>query len=219
VTSPTQRRLFAALGVGSVAAELAGVAVGAVGNRAFVTITSSPSDVRSAFAKPVTTAAWAGAYMEMLSVGLFLGFAIWACARLGGGVLGSIAGGAAVAYTAVVAASLAFGDALSYRSGHGMDLQLATTLSTLNEALYVSTWFLAVFFLLAAAPMARAAGHRVVGWSGVAIALVILAATAVSLDDLGQMSNMLWLAWIVGTSVALGRAPKTERVAGDVALA
>ena len=219
MTSQTHTRLFAALGVGSVAVELAGVALGALGNRAFVTITSTPGEVRAAFARPVTTTAWVGAYMEMLSIGMFLAFAIWACARLGGGVMGSIAAGAAVAYTAVSAASLAVGDALSYRSGHGMDLQLATTMSTLNEALFVATWFLAVFFLLAAAPMALGAGHRVIGWSGIGIAAVILAATALSLDNLGQLSNMLWLAWICGTSVALVRAPGSEPARGDVALA
>ena len=61
MTHPNRNTIFALCGVASVIIELAGVAVGALGNRAFVTITSSPADVRSAFAKPVTTAAWAGA--------------------------------------------------------------------------------------------------------------------------------------------------------------
>lgn len=211
--------LFALFGVASVIIELAGVAVGALGNRAFVTITSSPADVRSAFAKPVTSAAWVGAYMEMLSAGLFLAFAVWACARLGGGVLGSIATGAAVAYTAVGAAGLAVGDALSYRAGHGMSVQLATTMATVNEALFVATWFLSVFFLLAAAPLALAAGHRVIGWSAVGIAAVVLVTTAVSLDNLGQMSNMLWLIWIAGTGIALARAGEAEPASADAVLA
>jgi hypothetical protein len=211
--------LFALFGVASVIIELAGVAVGALGNRAFVTITSSPSDVQSAFAKPVTTAAWVGAYMEILSVGLFLAFAIWACARLGGGLLGSIGTGAAVAYTAVTVSALAVGDALSYRSGHGMDIQLATTMTTLNEALFVATWFLSVFYLLAVGPLALAAGRRVIGWSAIGIAAVILVTTAVSLDNLGQMSNMLWLIWITGTGIALARAGKPETASADVVLA
>jgi hypothetical protein len=211
--------LFALFGVASVIIELAGVAVGALGNRAFVTITSSPADVRSAFAKPVTTAAWVGAYMEILSVGLFLAFAVWACARLGGGLLGSIGTGAAVAYTAVTVSALAVGDALSYRSGHGMGVQLATTMTTLNEALFVATWFLSVFYLLAAGPLALAAGRRVIGWSAIGIAAVILVTTAVSLDNLGQMSNMLWLIWIAGTGIALARSGEREAASADVVLA
>ena len=215
----TRNTLFAALGVGSVVIELAGVGIGALGNRAFVTITSPPADVRAAFAKQVGTAAWAGAYLEVLSVGMFLAFAIWASVRLGGGLLGSIAAGAAVAYTAVTTTALAIGDTLSYRSGHGIDLQLATTLTVLNEAVFVATWFLAAFFLLAVAPMAISAGRRVIGWSAVAVTVAILVTSAVSLDNLGQMSNMLWLLWIAGTSVALARIPAEEHATVEVALA
>ena len=219
MTHPNRNTIFALCGVASVIIELAGVAVGALGNRAFVTITSSPADVRSAFAKPVTTAAWAGAYMEMLSVGLFLAFAVWMFARLGGGLLGSIGTGVAIAYTAVGTSALAVGDALSYRSGHGMDLQLATMMTTLNQGLFVATWFLAVFYLVAAGPLALAAGRRVIGWSALGIAGVILVTTAVSLDNLGQMSNMLWLIWIAGTGIALARAGEAESAAADVVLA
>jgi len=211
-------RLFAAFGIGSVVAELAGVAIGAIGGRPFVTITSSPADVRSAYDGSVGVAAWAGAYLEMISVGMFLAFAIWACMRLGGGLLGAIAAAAATAYTAVTMASLGIGDALAYRAGHGMSVQLATTLSTLNEAVYVCTWFLAVFYLLAIAPMALADGRRVVGWSAVGVSLVTLVTTAVSLDNLGQMSNILWLLWIIGTSVSLARG-STEAARTEVALA
>ena len=39
-----------------------------------------------------------------------------------------------------------------------------------------------------------------IGWSAVAISAVVLVTTAVSLDNFGQMSNFLWLPWIVGTS-------------------
>ena len=214
-----QDRVFAALGVGSVVAELAGFAIGSLGGRPFVTITSSPADVRSAFDSSVTTAAWVGAYVEMLSFGMFLAFAIWAAAKLGGGLLGSVAAAAATAYAAVSIGALGIGDALAYRAGHGMGVQLASTLVTLNEAVYVCTWFLSVFYLLAIAPMALAAGRRVIGWSAVAISAVVLVTTAVSLDNFGQMSNFLWLAWIVGTSIALARGQRSEAPAAEVALA
>jgi hypothetical protein len=219
VKHKSHERLFAALGIGSVVAELGGVAIGAIGGRPFVTITSSPADVRSAFDSSVGVAAWIGAYLEMLSFGMFLAFAIWACARLGGGLLGAIAAAAATGYTTLSLGALGVGDALAYRAGHGMDIQLATTLVTLNEAVYVCTWFLSVFYLLAIAPMALAGGLRIIGWSAVGISLVVLVTTAVSLDNLGQMSNLLWLAWIVGTSVSLARGVRPEAAQAEVALA
>jgi hypothetical protein len=219
VTDTTHPRLFAAFGVGSVAAELAGIAIGAAGGRPFVTITSSPADVRSAYATSVGTAAWIGAYLELISFGMFLAFAIWACFRLGGGLLGAIAAAAATGYTTLSIGALGIGDALAYRAGHGMDVQLATTLTTLNEAVYVCTWFLAVFYLLAVAPMAIATGRRMIGWSAIGVSLLILVTTAVSLDNLGQMSNLLWLLWIVAASVSLARGSDAKAAQAEVALA
>jgi hypothetical protein len=219
VTDTTHPRLFAAFGVGSVVAELAGVALGAAGGRPFVTITSSPADVRSAYASSVGTAAWIGAYLELISFGMFLAFAIWACLRLGGGLLGAIAAAAATGYTTLSIGALGIGDALAYRAGHGMDVQLATTLTTLNEAVYVCTWFLAVFYLLAVAPMAIATGRRMIGWSAIGVSLLTLVTTAVSLDNLGQMSNLLWLLWIVVTSVSLARGSDAKAAQAEVALA
>jgi hypothetical protein len=212
-------RLFAAFGVGSVVTELAGVAVGAAGGRPFVTITSSPSDVRSAFDTSVGVATWVGAYLELLSFGMFLAFAIWASIRLGGGLLGAIATAAATGYTTLSIGALGIGDALAYRAGHGMGVQLATTLVALNEAVYVCTWFLSVFYMLAIAPMALAHGRRIIAWSAIGISIVTLVTTAVSLDNLGQMSNLLWLIWIVGTSVSLARRAHTEAAQPNMALA
>jgi hypothetical protein len=208
-----QNRLFAGFGIASVVLELAGVAIGALGGRQFATISSTPAQIQAAFAKPVTTAAWVGAYLEILSVGLFLAFAMWACRRLGGGLLGSIAGAAATGYVAVTITALGIGDAIVYRAGHPIDVALASALITLNEAVYVGTWFLAVFFLLAAAPMALAHGLRLLGWSALAVAAIILTTTAASLDNIGQMSNLLWLVWIVGASISLAR----EQVASPLA--
>lgn len=198
-------RLFAACGIASVAVMLAGVGIGATGGRQFVTITSTPAEIAEAVAKPAGTAVWVGAYLELLSFGCFLAFAVWACAKLGGGLLGQVARAAATSYATVSVASLAVMDTIAYRSGHGMGLQLATTLVTLNEALFVVTWFLSTFFLLAAGPLALKAGHRVLGWSAIAVAAIVLVLTPASLDNLAQLANLLWLAWIVAASVALGR--------------
>ena len=198
-------RLFAASGIGSVALMLAGVGIGAAGGRQFATISSTPADIADAVAHPAGVALWAGAYLELISFGLFLAFAAWACARLGGGVLGQIARAAATSYATISVASLAVMDTIAYRSGHGMGLQLATTLITLNEALFVVTWFLSAVFLLAAGALALQTGRQALGWSAVAIASIILVVTPISLDNLAQMTNLLWLAWIVAASVALAR--------------
>jgi hypothetical protein len=198
-------RLFAASGIGSVALMLAGVGIGASGGRQFATISSTPADIADAVAHPAGVALWAGAYLELISFGLFLAFAAWACAKLGGGVLGQIARAAATSYATISVASLAVMDTIAYRSGHGMGLQLATTLITLNEALFVVTWFLSAVFLLAAGALALQAGRRALGWSAVAIASIILVVTPISIDNLAQMTNLLWLAWIVAASVALAR--------------
>jgi hypothetical protein len=210
-------RLFAASGIGSVALMLAGVGIGAAGGRQFATISSTPADVADAVAHPAGVALWAGAYLELISFGLFLAFAAWACAKLGGGVLGQIARAAATSYATISVASLAVMDTIAYRSGHGMGLQLATTLITLNEALFVVSWFLSAVFLLAAGALALQRGRQALGWSAVAIASIIVVVTPISVDNLAQMTNMLWLAWIVAASVALARR-RSSRV-GAVAAA
>jgi len=204
----TQNRLFGAFGIASVALMLTGVAIGSTGTNRTLTVSSTPAEVARALAEPAGTAAWVGAYVELLSFGFFLAFAVWACARLGGGVLGQVARAAATAYVTLSIASLGVMDAIAYRSGKGMDVGLATTLVTVNEALYVCTWFLAVFFLLAAGPLALAGGRRALGWSAVAVAAAILVATAASFDGAGQLAFLLWLVWIVCAAVGLARGER-----------
>jgi hypothetical protein len=201
----TQNRVFATLGVASVALELGAVVLGKSGGRQFASVTSSPAQVAHALAQPVHAAFWVGAYVEILSFGCFLAFALWACARLGGGLLGRIGGAAATAFVTLSIAALGLGDAIAYRGGKGMDLQLGTALITVSEALYVCSWFLGVFFLLAVAPLALAAGRRALGRSALAVAALMLVLTAASVDNLAQMAYMLWLAWIVYASLALAR--------------
>ena len=200
-----QDRLYGAAGVASVVAVLAGVGIEAAGGRTFPTVTSAPGEVAKALAHPAGTAVWAGAYLEMLSYGFFLAFAAWACVRLGGGLLGGIAGAAAAGYAALSIAALAVGDAIEYRAGHGLGVQLGTALFTIQEALYVGTWFLSSFFLLAAGGLALSCGRRALGWAAFTVAGLTLVLTVVSLDNLGQMANFLWLLWIVWASIALAR--------------
>jgi hypothetical protein len=213
----TQDRLFGACGVASVLLILAGVVLGAIGGRTFATISSTPAQIAHDLAKPAGNAVWAAAYLELLSGGLFLAFAVWTCARLGGGLLGAIGRAAATGYVAVGIAGLAVGDAIEYRAGHGIGVQLGSALITINEALYVGTWFLSVFFLLAVGPLALSTGRRALGWSAIGIAGITLVLTAVSLDNLGQMANFLWLLWIAWAGIALARGERAP--ASAVALA
>jgi hypothetical protein len=202
-------RLFASCGIAFVVLTLVGVGIATVGGKTHnLTVTSTPTQIAHAIAKPAGTAVWIGAYLEMLSAGAFLAFAIWACAKLGGGLFGAVGRAAATGYATATVASLSIMAAIAYRAGHGMSLQTATTLVTLNEAVYVGTWFLSVFFLLAAGALALAQTRRALGWSAIGIAMLTLIGTAVSLNNLGQMSSLLWFAWIVYASIALARGKR-----------
>jgi hypothetical protein len=201
-----QDRWFALCGVASVVIELVGTFVQMGSNDTHsLTWASSTAAIARAFSHRATTVVWVGAYLELVAIGLFLVFAIWAARKLGGGVLGSIAAGIAAANLAVSFVSLALLDAAAYLAGGHLPIATARTLVVLNGATFVTTWFLNAFYLLAVAPLALSAGRRVVGWSAVAIAAVTLVSAAASPGNVGQMSTLLWLLWIVGTSVALVR--------------
>ena len=213
----TQDRLFAACGIAWVILQLGGFVVGAASGGAFVTLASSPAKVAHALAKPAGTGVWVGAYFELLSVGAFLAFAIWATAKLGGGLLGAVARSAATSYATITIASLCVWGAAEFRAGHGMGTQLATALTNLNEALYVGSWFLSAFFLLAAGALALTSARRALGWSAIAIALLTLAAAAAPTNGLGQNTVALWFIWIVWASISLARRERAR--AGAVAMA
>ena len=205
----THDRLFAGCGIAFVVLDLVGAIIAMVAGKTHsLTISSTPAQVAHAVAKPVGTAVWIGSYLEFLSVGAFLAFAVWACAKLGGGLLGATARAAATGYAAVMIISLGVMAAIAYRAGHGMGVQLATALVTLNEALYVCTWFLSAFFLVAAGALALTQMRRALGWSAIGIALLTLVGTAAAVDSVGQFSVMLWFAWIVYASFAIARGKR-----------
>ena len=166
----THDRVFAGCGIAFVVLDLVGAIIAMTAGKTHgLTISSTSADVAHAIAKPAGTAVWIGSYLEVLSVGAFLAFAVWACARLGGGLLGATARTAATGYAAVTIASLGVMAAIAYRAGHGMGVQLATALVTLNEALYVCTWFLSAFFLVAAGALALTQMRRALGWSAIGV--------------------------------------------------
>jgi hypothetical protein len=118
----------------------------------------------------------------------------------------------ATANVAVSMVSLALLDTEAYLAGGHVPTATARTLVVLNGGTFITTWFLSAFYLLAVAPLALASGRRVVGWSAVAIAAFTFVATAANPGNAGQFSGMLWLVWIVGTSIALGRGEPRRSV-------
>lgn len=199
-------RWFALCGIASVVVELVGTFIQMSSKDTHsLTWSSSTASITKAFSQHATTVVWVGAYLEILSMGLFLAFAIWLSFRLGGGLYGSIARGMAVANTAVSMVSLAILDTSAYLAGHALPVSTARVLVTVNGATFVTTWFLTAFFLLAIAPLALAQGGRVIGWSAVAIAAVTFVGVAADPNNLGQMSTMFALLWVVGTCIALLR--------------
>lgn len=211
MTERLHDRLFALCGILFVVLELGGAFLAmATGKTHSLTVGSSTSGIARAIAHPVGTGTWIGAYMELLSVGFFLAFAVWAAAKLGGGLLGSVARAAAVTNAGAGLVALAIGDTISYEAGHGLGLGVARTLVTLNEAVYVATWFAVASLLACLGLLALSSRRRIVGWSALGIAAYTLVLTPLSFDGAGQFSQIMWLLWAAGTSIALVRAPGRE---------
>jgi len=213
----TQNRLFAACGIASAVLVHVGLLVGVVGGQAFVNLSSSPAKVADELANPAGTGVWVGAYLGLLGFVAFLPFAVWASAKLGGGLLGAIARTAASAYASVGIVSLCVFDAVEFRAGHGMGAQLATALTNINEALYVGSWFLSAIFLLAAGALALISARRALGWSAIAVALLTLVAAAAPTNSLAENPVLLWFIWIAWASISLARGERARRPAAAVA--
>lgn len=202
----THDRFFAGSGIASVAMTLVGAVVAMVGGTTHeLTVGTSTAKLAQDLAKPATTATWIGAYVELVGTIIFLCFAVWVCLRLGRGVWSTLGIAAATAYTAVTVASLALMDAISYRAGHGIGTALTRTLVTVNESMYVTTWFLFALFLVAAGVLALAAGRPGLGWSAAAIAAFTAIVAPLSFNGIGQASEMLFFAWTLVASIALLR--------------
>jgi hypothetical protein len=197
---------FALCGIAFVVLELGGafLAMG-TGKTHDLTIGSSDAAISRAISTPVGSGVWAGAYLELLSIGFFLAFAVWAAQRLGGGLLGSVMKLAAAASAGGGIVALAAGDIISYRAGHGMSMDVAKTLITASEAVYVSTWFLNAALLAAAGLLAFRCGRRLLAWWAFAAVAYTLALTPIAVDGAGQFSQFLYLLWIVAASVTLAR--------------
>jgi hypothetical protein len=211
-------RWFAAMGIAGVVLELVGTFVQMSSkNTHSLTWSSSTAAIAKAFSHRATTVVWVGAYLEIVALALILVFALWAANRLGGGLLGAIASGFAVANLAVSLVSLALLDAAAYLAGGHLPVATARVIVVVNGAAFVTTWFLAAFYLLSIAPLALAAGRRWIGSSAAAVAVFTLVGTAASPQNAGQLSSMLWLVWVVGASIALVRHEPRQVLSAAVA--
>jgi len=208
MTDRAQDRSFAACGIAFVALELVGFGLGGPTHQ--LTVTANASQIARTLATPAGTLSWVGAYLDLLGFGAFLAFAAWACLKLGGGLLGQLGRATATSYATVSIVSLAVMDTIAYRAGHGLSTDLARTLIAVNEALFVGTWFLMAFFLVAAGALALSSARTVLGWSAIGVALYTLLATAVSIDRLGQLSLLLFFLWVCGAAIALKRKPEPK---------
>lgn len=199
-------------GVVFVVLELAGFIIGSAGGRANVTLGDPTSKVVKAFADPVGSGVWVGAYMELLSAAAFVVFAAWLFRRRPGTL--STAGliGAGV-YAVVSVVGLVLGDVLEYRAGQGMGAQQIITLFDFQSALYVVTWGIAGG-ILAAAP--------VTGWlrrTALGLAALLFIGMAMPKADPGQFASLLFLIWVLTASIVLRRRPaeSAASVAGAAA--
>lgn len=209
MTERLHDRWFALCGIVFVVLELGGTFLSmATGKTHGLTVGSSTAAIGRAIATPVGTGVWAGAYMELLSVGFFLAFAVWLADRLGGGLFGSILRLAAAASAGGGLVSLALINVLSYRAGHGIGIDSAKTIVTADEAIYVGTWIFTATMLAAAGILALRAGRPVIAWSALAIVAYTLVFTPLSFDGAGQFSQLLYLAWVVAVSIALTRGSR-----------
>jgi hypothetical protein len=193
-------RIAPLCGVLFVVLELAGVIVGSAGGRSMAALGDPTSKIVKSFSDPIGTGVWVGAYLEYAALVPFALFAIWVF-RERRGVLATAGLVAATTYVATTIAALVAGDAISYGSSHGLGTQSLLALFYLQSGLYFATWVLAALFLM----LVPAAG-----WlrrSAVAIAILLLIATAFPTADPAQFPNMLFLLWVIAASVKLSRRP------------
>jgi hypothetical protein len=197
----TTDRLFAGFGVSFVVLLLVG---NGLDGDLHGSLAGRTAQVAAQLAKPIPAQAWAGIYLETLAVGCFLAFASWATTKLGSGVLSQLARLAAGAYGAIMVVSLGLISGAGHRYGHDLTVPVARALDAANTAVYLGSWFLGAFFLLAIGALAVSCAHPRLGWSAISIGILTLIA-APSTDNLGQLAAFLLFIWVAAASVALAR--------------
>ena len=170
-------RLFAASGIASVALMLAGVGIGAAGGtsssrRSRARRRRSPTRSRILPAPPSGSARISSCSASASSSRSPSGHARSSAAVCSA----QIARAAATSYATLSVASLAVMDAIAYRSGHGMGLQLATTLITRERSALRRHLVPGRRSSCSPPGRSRCRGSPRLGWSAMAIAAITLVA-------------------------------------------
>jgi hypothetical protein len=177
---------------------MGGFAIGAAGGGASVTLGDSTAKVLKAYADPMGSGVWVGAYLTVISLAAFAVFVAWLF-RSRRGPLSTAGMLAAATYVAMVLAASAVNFVLDYRAGHGMGSQTTLALFYLQEALFVLTWAASAAFL-ALAPVS--------GWlrySARVLAGLCLVAVAVPTAGWAQFPPTLFYVWMLVAGIALAR--------------
>lgn len=207
----SDRRLLALgalTGLGYAVVELAGVIVGGAANPVPFDIVPSAATAARAASTPMPVGVWVGLGIEVFATLLLLAFVVRAAAAVrpadAGGLLARAALGAGIVNVAVTFASFGFFAARYAGSGHGLDAQSITLLAYLNWGSYFMTWPSMAVFLgaIAAGALRTGAVAGWVAWAGVVAAAAGLIGCADPFN-LGQLAQLLGLAWIAVASIAL----------------
>lgn len=188
-------RLGPLAGLLFVVLELAGAAVGSAAGRAAVTLGDSDAKIVKAFADPVGSGVWVGAYLELLSLPAFAVFAVWLF-RSRPGLVGRVGLLGAASYLAVTTLSLVLGDVLEFRAGHGLGAPATLALFDLQAGLFAVSWGIAGG-ILAIAPVS--------GWfrrTALVLAALSFVGMATPKAAFGQVAAMLFFVWVLAVSVA-----------------
>lgn len=155
---------------------------------------------------------WAGIYIELIALLLFVVFVcnLWGVLRRAEGDpgwLSAIVLSAGVLTVAVKIASFSGPIAVVYRVG--VDPQLARTLIDMNDASFVITWATDALLVAATAIVVLRTGvmRRWLGWLGIVTSVALLVDVALN----NSFSQLLFLIWIVSTSIVLVRRAQQLR--------
>src|SRR4051794_6042379 len=160
---------------------------------------------------PPSSAQWAGVYLEVLALLVFVVFVgyLWHVLRdaeRDGGWLAGVAFSGGLLSASLKLASLPAALAALYRADDGISAQLATALIDMNSIAFALTWATTALMLSATAGVALRTGvlPRWLGWSGIAVAIGLLASLPFAASA-EPPTFLLALIWIIAASVVLLR--------------
>ncbi len=182
------------------------------------------AQITSYFANnPPTAQTWMGVYIELVGLVLFVFFlgSLYGVLRRAegeGGWLSAVAFGGGLLSVAVKLASAPAVIAAYYRASEGLDPQLAAALVDMNNASFVVTWATNAVLLAATAIVVIGTGAlpRWVGWMAAVLSAGLLVGAAVPTSGGAFLPMLLFMIWILATSVVLIRragGPSRSQVA------